>query len=254
MPQPNGGPQILSAHVPHNRLEIGSINEHVSGSVDSTASAVAISRDRDKGYWIVTTDVPTVDEPNVPSFRGQLELARAFPTGPFQLQLSAVNRAGQFGPLKTLDLEASAVASDATLVVTLSWENTADLDLHVIDQGGAPVWANNINSYEPPPLGSSADAGAWQSGGILDVDSNANCSADGRDQEHVAWRQTPPSGKYTVRVATSSLCGHAAAHWSVTVTLEGTQLAAASGVSVATDTRARSGALSGVRALTFVVP
>jgi hypothetical protein len=254
MPEPNGGPEILSARVPHNTLEIGSIHEHVSGSVEASATAVAIGRDRDKGYWIVTTDVPTVDEPNVPSFRGLLELARDFPAGPFQLQLSAVNRAGKFGPRTTLDLEASATPTDATLVVALSWDNTADLDLHVIDPAGIPVWARNINSYEPPPPGASADAGAWQSGGILDVDSNANCSADGRDREHVAWRQPPPSGRYTVRVATAALCGHAAAHWSVTVTLDGTQLASAAGVSVSTDTRAGSGAQSGVRALTFVVP
>jgi hypothetical protein len=245
MPQPNGGPPLLDARVPHNQLLVGSLTEHVSGSAEVTATAVAIARTPDAGYWIVRAGVPTVDEPESPSFRAQLALARDFPVGPFTLELSAVDRAGHFGPRWTLDLSAVDVTPGGELIVALRWDNSADLDLHVQDANGVDVWANNINSGDPT---------AAQAGGILDFDSNADCSGDGRDAEYIRWQQTPPSGNYIVRVVTASLCDQPAAHWSVDVQLAGSQLAAASGTSVATDTRTGSGARKGVRALSFVVP
>ena len=248
MPQPNGGPALLDARVPHNQLLVGSLTEHVSGSTAVEATAVAIARRPDAGYWIVTTGVPTVDEPESPSFRAQLELARNFPVGPFTLELSAVDRAGLFGPRWTLDLSAVDTQPEGELIVALRWDNSADLDLHVQAPKGVDIWANNSNSED------RSTSGAAETAGILDFDSNADCSADGRDAEYVRWQAMPPSGSYSVRVVTASLCDQPAAHWSVTVQLRGSQLAAASGTSLPTDTRNGSGARAGVRALAFVVP
>jgi len=255
MPEPDGGPEILSARVPHNTLQVGSVHDHVTGSAEVSATAIAIARVPDSGYWIVTTGIPTTEEPDVPSYYATLGLARDFPLGPFELALSAVDRAGHFGPRTTLQLEAATLVDDAELAVELRWDNLADLDLHVQDPQGTDVWSSNINSWVRPGPGSArADAGAWQAGGQLDFDSNASCSGDGLDSERVRWPSAPPAGEYQVRVVTASLCGRAAAHWTVTVRLRGQQLMAASGISLPADTRQGTGARKGTLALTFVVP
>jgi hypothetical protein len=251
MPEPQSGPAVKSAYVPHDNLPVGSVSEFVAGSADRSTTAVAIERVGDPGYWIVTAGFPTADEPELPSYRGQLELARDFPLGPFTLRLSAVDRAGQFGPRTELNLQAVDSAKQGALRVGLRWDNAADLDLHVQPASGVDIWTRNINEYDPRSSESPDD---WQSGGLLDIDSNANCITDGHSAENVVWRDVPPAGQYTVRVVTAALCGEHAAHWSVDVVLQGQTLAAASGVSVATDTRAGSGARDGVVALSFTVP
>jgi hypothetical protein len=254
MPGANGGPAIESLRVAHNALRVGTARERVSGALAREANAAAIGRDGDAGYWIVTAGVPSAEEPELPSLRGVLELARDFPLGAFTLRVRAVDRAGRFGGAATLRLSAIAAPVPGDLVVRLAWDDAADLDLHVVDAEGVELWARNINTWEPPAPGATRDAGAWQAGGLLDVDSNAECASDGRAEESASWREPAPSGRYTVRVATASLCGEAAAHWTVEVRLHGAPIASASGVSVTTDTRAGAGAGDGVLALSFVVP
>jgi hypothetical protein len=116
------------------------------------------------------------------------------------------------------------------------------------------IWAHNINSYQMPPPGTSADASTWQQGGILDFDSNAGCVIDGRRNENVVWEAAPPPGTYLVRVDTASLCGTPAARWVVEAIGNGVEIAASQGESVTGDARFSKGPGSGVQALTFDVP
>jgi hypothetical protein len=255
MPAAGRGPSVRSARVPHDTLTIGTQRERLSGTLDPAANAVALYRSRDAGYWILTAGIPTAEEPDLPSFNALLGLARDFPRGRFTLLLSATDRAGRFGARTSLALSAVSPSVDGELVVTLSWDDDADLDLHVIDPDGTEIWSRNINSWEPPaPGAATSDAGAWQAGGLLDFDSNAGCAIDGRDLEHVSWQAQPPSGTYRVLVATASLCGEMSAHWALDVTLHGRSIANARGLSVETATRKGAGAGTGTAALSFVVP
>ncbi|MFI5308581.1 MAG: hypothetical protein ACHQ53_14575 [Polyangiales bacterium] len=254
MPSPDRGPKVRSARVSHNVLVVGTERETLSGTLDPAAGAVAIGRQHDAGFWIVTVGVPRVEEPGLPSFQALLGLARDFPSGRFTLLLSATDQAGRYGPRTSLALSAASPSADAELVVALRWDDDADLDLHVIDPSGTEIWSRNINSWQPPAPGAAADAGDWQAGGLLDFDSNAQCVIDGRDEEHVSWQQAPPHGEYQVRVATASLCGQTSAHWSVDVSLRGRSIAGARGISLDTDTQFGAGAGAGARALSFAVP
>jgi hypothetical protein len=251
MPEPGTGPALRNPYAPHDQLLVGSIDEFVAGSADRITTSVAVGRVGDPGYWIVTAGYPTADEPELASFRANLVLARDFPVGPFTLQLSALDRAGDVGPRAYLNLEAVAAESTGVLVVTLRWDNDADLDVHVQTPRGIDIWSRNINEYDPQ---TAADDETWQNGGLLDIDSNANCQADGHSIERVTWAQTATSGQYTVRVVTASLCGETAAHWSADAVFQGQRLAAASGTSVGTDTREGDGARAGVVAFSFTVP
>ena len=75
--------------------------------------------------------------------------------------------------------------------VTLRWDNTADLDLHVIDPANEEIW-----------FGSSSST----SGGQLDVDANAGCSGDA-PVENVFWPAGgAPNGVYQVSVVYYGPC------------------------------------------------
>ena len=100
---------------------------------------------------------------------------------------------------------------------------------------------------------------------VLDHDGNANCRRDGAaPDEHVIWKTRMgtrgpvapliPSGRYTIRVDTRSLCQDASTAWYVDATYQGQLLGAARGVSVIDDEQTPHGAGAGVLALTFAVP
>jgi hypothetical protein len=255
MPKPDKGPEVRSVHLPHNELLVGTQRERMTGTLAPEANAVAIAREGDAGYWIVTAGLPRVEEPDLPTFSVILELSRETPAKPFAIILSALDSGGRFGPRQRLQLSATDASVQGELVVMLRWDTDADLDLHLTDPSGTEIWARNINSYNPPSPGQPpADANAWQAGGILDFDSNAQCVIDGRCEENVYWEDAPPSGHYRVKVATASLCGQTYAHWTVEAQLRGKTIASASGISVASDTREPSGSGSGVLALEFSVP
>ena len=64
--------------------------------------------------------------------------------------------------------------------VTLTWDNDADLDLHVVEPSGEEIWYEHTESA---------------TGGFLDVD-----DVDGEGPENVFWFVGAPSGRYVVRV------------------------------------------------------
>ncbi len=138
----------------------------------------------------------------------------------------------------------------AILVVTLTWDTESNLDLHVVDPAGLDIYWGNPSS-EPPFSFDQTEGGSY---GYIDYDSNADCVIDGLRSEDAIWPNPPPSGPYTVRVDTPSLCGQPIANWKVRVVLEGTPIAQASGVAVGADTMGSHGAGSGVLALQFNVP
>jgi hypothetical protein len=71
--------------------------------------------------------------------------------------------------------------------ITLQWASSADLDLHVTEPDGNEIYFSN--------------KGPSASQGILDVDSNVGCSADG-SVENVYWPEASPApaGEYSIEV------------------------------------------------------
>jgi hypothetical protein len=252
---PSGGPAVVSVFNSLTTVQPGEIEKPLSGTLDTTATAVALGLRGDRGYWIVVAGPPTLDAPNQPTFAATLSFSPTLALGNLTLVARAVDAEGHFGAPSTVPLVSAPPAPPSgTLVVSLRWDTESDLDLHVVIPDGIEIWAGNINSYQVPPPGTPVDASAWQQGGILDFDSNANCVIDGRRAENVVWQAPPPAGTYLVRVDTASLCGTPAARWNVQVLLAGTVIAASQGESLPSDTRFSKGPGSGVLALTFDVP
>lgn len=234
----------------------GSVDRTCSGVLERTATSVALSIEGDVGYWIVPAGLADVTAPGFPTFAAQVSFASSLGTGRRLFVARGVDAAGHFGgPLtKPLDVTPAGVPT-GKLVVRLSWNVQADLDLHVIDPSGVEIWKRNINSYEPPPPGSSPEPpGTPHPGGILDFDSMASCVPDGRLAENVVYADKPRSGRYLVRVDTASLCSSINAPWRVEALLDGRTVGAAEGISSEVDTRYSQDRGAGILALSFEVP
>ena len=256
VPADQGGPAVVAAQSTHTTIAIGTVDEIMKGALAAGATSVIVGVDGDDASWIVTAGAPDFDTPTYPSFALTAELSENLPPGPFTMDFAAADETGRVGPTYQLPLVADDVPPPSgQLVIRLSWDDAADLDLHVVDPMGHEAWAGSPNTWTPPPPGTPPDPDAWMTGGILDHDANASCTYEAQPREDVAWQMTPPSGTYTVRVDTRSMCGAAVAYWYVTAyRADGTAIESARGVSTPIDTQAPHGVGAGVTAMTFALP
>jgi len=248
-------PAVVDVLNSQNTIAPGLQNKQISGRLDPGSTAVAIGFAGDVGYWILAAGVPDADSPTQPTFHASLSFSPSLSQTSYDLIVRAVAPPTVFGPAArvSLDVEQSLPPTGA-LVISLWWDTEADLDLHVVDAYGVEVWAGNINSYDQYAAVPTTDAGAWNEGGILDFDSNAGCNIDGRCNENVVWAVAAPAGDYVARVDTFSLCGNAAARWTVEAMLNGVSLGKAEGEALSSSQRFSKGKGSGLTALSFTVP
>jgi hypothetical protein len=256
-PMPQGsasGPAVEQLSLVNNNIWPGLSNDPIEGALGPTATAAAIGLQNDVGYWVVVAGVPAYTTPTYPSFGANGVFSMGIVPGKYTLVVRGVDASGNFGlPAKQiLVAEQNPLNPPATgdLVVTLTWDTESNLDLHVVDPAGVDIYWGN-QSDEPPPPAGPADGGSY---GYVDYDSNANCVIDGLRREDAIWPDEPPSGQYTVRVDTPTLCGQPIANWQVKVVLRGRTIAESSGVSVDADTLGTHGTGSGQLALQFSVP
>jgi hypothetical protein len=264
-PSANGGPAIATLETTHPTVVLDEHREHLHGVLDPAAQAAIVGIVGARGAWIVPAGPADFDTPAFASLHAVFGVTGALGPGPFTLSAAAVDAQGRIGDPITLDLVAAAASPPAgDLVVMLEWTGSADLDLHVVDPTGAEAWVGHPNTWQLPPPGTpGVDPCAWASGGILDVDANANCTRSGLPREDVIWTSrtcdgtrtispTIPPGTYTVRVDARSLCGDASEPWGVSVFSHGALIGAARGIATPDDVSYQPhGNLAGVTALTF---
>lgn len=91
--------------------------------------------------------------------------------------------------------------------VSVSWDVPSDVDLYLVEPSGETIYFGNEES---------------ETGGVLDLDSNAACGSPDVRNENITWPDdVPPSGEYTVRVNYWSACDQQATNWVVTLRVEG---------------------------------
>lgn len=94
--------------------------------------------------------------------------------------------------------------------ITLRWDSTADLDLHVTEPNGTEIWYG--------------DKGPTSTGGQLDVDSNVGCDEE-VSVENVFWPTGQmPLGHYVVEVTGFSVDDCGSGRYTVTAVVEGEQV------------------------------
>ncbi len=254
-PAANGGPDVASVTLQTTVVHVGTTGKPVSCTLSPNASAAGFALQGDVGYWIVPSGAAAVETPGSPVVKTQLSFSRSMALGTRPLLVFAVDAAGKVGAANETNLIVTdPYAPKGRLIVSLSWDTEADLDLHVVDAAGVEIYKGNLNSYAKPPPGTPVDPSAAKNGGILDFDSNAACVIDGRRAEHVTYASAPPPGHYTVRVDTFSLCAAPSANWRVSASLDGKSLGVSQGESLDADEQTAHDRGAGVLALEFDVP
>ena len=271
-PAPSGGPSTINLAQAHTGIVIGQERETITALFDGAATGAIVGIAGEPGNWILPTQPPDIENPDAATLAATIGLSLDAQQGAFTLDVAAVDSAGNIGePASVSYMALAAAPPSGELVITLLWNSTADLDLHVIDGSGNEAWSGKPSTFTPPPAGTDPIDPAtlrddYLASGELDVDANANCTYDGAPAEHVIWtsRVDPitnvtiepviPAGTYTVRVDTRSLCKDAVAYWYVEADSAGSDVAAARGISTPDDTLAPHGAGAGITALTFDLP
>jgi hypothetical protein len=148
------------------------------------------------GYWELRLNAPTTDATVVMTF------ARSIPVGMFDAVVGVASQAGPPGAYNAIQTRLLA-ASSGEVQINASWDSDSDVDLHVVDPRGEEIFYGNPRS---------------RSNGALDLDSNAGCTIDRKNNENIRWPQgTAPSGTYTVRLDYWSNCGAPATNFVVTI-------------------------------------
>jgi hypothetical protein len=255
MPGEQNGPPVNSIGANSSSVRAGR-GTTVTGLVPrNRATAVAFGLAGDAGYWIVQPNVPDLTVPSQLVIDARLDFSPLTPPGMVSVIARAVDSDDNFGPPTPLALKVEALPiPDGKMVISLLWNNQADLDLHVQQPDGIEIWAGNINAYKPPPPGQLPDPLA--PGAVLNFDSNKQCANDGRDQEDVVYgvNAPMPAGHYVARVDSFSLCGEIGAAWAVEVRIGGELKHRASGTAREIDTAMAHGEGGGLLAVEFDVP
>jgi hypothetical protein len=98
-------------------------------------------------------------------------------------------------------------AGNGDFQASVAWTGASDLDLHVFDPSGEEVY------FGRPVV---------NSGGTLDIDSNAACSIDNTNVENIFWPlNVAPAGEYRVQLAYYDDCNVPRSDWVVTVLVKG---------------------------------
>lgn len=96
-------------------------------------------------------------------------------------------------------------SSSGSLSITLTWDVTADLDLHVLEPSNTEIWWGNL--------------GPTASGGVMDGDADQECrTTTAGHKEIVHWPSAAPNGVYTVRLDYYDNCNASAVTYTLNIT------------------------------------
>jgi hypothetical protein len=147
-----------------------------------TRALVALANVAD--YYEVTFPAP-VTEATV-----AITVAQRPPESAFQFRYAA-GTAAAIGGYQNEAVTLTTVGT-GSIQVSVSWNTPTDVDLYLVEPGGREIY------YGAPTS---------PAGGRLDLDSNAGCTLDNRNNENITYPTgTPPSGQYIVRVNLWSGC------------------------------------------------
>lgn len=102
---------------------------------------------------------------------------------------------------------ADIIVGGGDVQITVTWDNNADVDLHVYEPNGTHIWYG--------------DRGPTSTGGQLDIDSNWICGTNLLYAENVFWPEgNSPTGTYTVQIQRTTSCDFTA-NWHLIVQVDG---------------------------------
>lgn len=184
---PSGNPGAINGGSNEIRIRSGASFQTVYMFVGGVTGSVG-------GHWQVPLPAATTDTSLIVTFGTNM------PVSAFDLAFGVASPSGTVGSYSSIPIQKLAAAS-GEVQVSVSWDARSDVDLHVVDPSGQEIYYGNPTS---------------SSGGQLDLDSNASCTIDGKNNENINWTRAP-AGTYRVLVDYWSGCGVAQTNYIVTV-------------------------------------
>lgn len=197
-PQSTASTPVVTAPIPALVLLGGTVQVTATSTTPFSKLAVVIP-DLDD-YWELQLPAATTSADVLIIF------GQDIPVPVFQMRLAG-STGGPYGAFQDSPISIISVGT-GDVQVNITWNSTADVDLHVVDPLGEEVyWAHKTAV----------------SGGQLDLDSNAGCGTDGPRAENIFWASglVAPRGDYVVRVDYWSSCSAVKTDYVVTINLRG---------------------------------
>lgn len=185
---------------------------NVSGRASTDSYAVGFQLEGlGSGYWLLPVGAPDPTNADELTWRAALDFGATLPPGLSRLLIAAFGVDGASGTQRELELCVRSPTADnlnvcdpssapPALVVSLSWDNDADLDLEIVASDGSVVDRANTRGSGPGVTGAQ-----------LERDANSGCRPSGAPRENIVWQEAPAPGRYQVYVNLHDACGEAAA-------------------------------------------
>lgn len=219
LPVGDKGPAIIAPLAQNNTLFAGQSNKVFTGNAEQGATALAVRVEgHGTGYWTFPVGLADPQTKGELTWSANCDFSSSLSAGTYDLAFSATNAKGEYGPEATLPLTVVSVVPLGQVVFSLTWDSSADLDLHVISPDGS-----ELNPKHPITV-AALDGGAdsiLPEVGVLNRDSNASCAQDGFREEDLVFAGTPAPGDYVFNVDMFASCGAPAADFVLTVRVDG---------------------------------
>lgn len=197
-PPAEGAAPVIEAVLPAAAINGGSFEMGVSSA--DPFSEVVVGMPAAPDYFRIALSSPRTAATIV------VTLDPGTPRGRREFFIAGGAAPDQYGPYISRALSIMRVGS-GDVQVSVAWNSKADLDLHVVDPMGYEVYWGARSS---------------QSGGELDLDSNAACGTDQPRNENTVWPiGQAPTGPYTVRLDHWDACGAEQTDWVATIWVKG---------------------------------
>lgn len=218
LPESGDGPAITVPNVQSPLLFAGQAGKQIGGDAGKGATAI-LTRflDIGSGYWSFPVGTPDPMADGALTWSATCDFSFAIPPGQHPLAFVAVDEGSAVGPVYSVDLTVQEPVPAGKVVLSLTWDSRADLDLHVQTPDGREIDPKHPSSAKPGTKGMSPGAGA------LDRDSNASCVQDNLRREDVVFADAPLPGTYLVRVDMFQACGAPSADFVLTVREDGAE-------------------------------
>lgn len=197
LPRATKGPTITQIRGDSIVVNGGSMEVTLSCSVPASAIVVGVPNAR--GYFRLSTS-------GLPGDVGMVILIAQSAPSSFLIQFLSEEPGPEYGAIASIKPALIHVGS-GDLQVSLAFQPSQDLDLHLVEPTGEEIYYGNPTST---------------SGGKLDLDSNAACNLDHKNNENITYDTGhPPQGEYVARVDFWESCDGTGATYRVVVAVLG---------------------------------
>ena len=204
-PKPTVSQPLGSLKINRNAIPGGS--SHLTVDTDENIKEFYVSVDGVDGYMVVPAKKDFDDNYDFLLFISQ------YLENSFTITIGGKNSEGEILEPVSKNVQYVDVSSGA-LQISLSFNNDSDLDLHVIQPDGTRIYYKNKGGED------------WG----LDLDSNADCSIDGINNENIFFPTAKLlDGRYEVRVHLYYNCTKTDTNWVIVATYNGLPVKPASG-------------------------